>query len=353
MANNRTEKPSPKKRKDAREKGQVARSKELSSAAAYLVLILVFGFGGAAYLIRELQAFTGNLWHSFLTVEITPQSSRQLLHYCGWSVMKLAGPLMVLTLAIGVGAFGAQGGWVFSTEKLKVKFSNINPARKLKSIFSSRGLVELGKALALIIVITLLALDVIRDRTDELHMMAFMSLPMILSVFGDILFSIALRIGIFMALVAVADYFFQRHSFEKDLKQTKQEVKDDFKEMEGNPVVKGRIRRLQMQMARRRMLTAVPTADVVVTNPTEYAVALKYDMQQMSAPKLVAKGKDRLAAKIKEVARQHRIPTVENVPLAQALYKSVEVDQEIPAKLYQAVAQILAYVYKLKETTWR
>jgi flagellar biosynthetic protein FlhB len=353
MANNRTEKPSPKKRKDARKKGQVARSKELSSAAVYLVVLSFFGLGGAAYILRELQIFTGFLWRSFLTVEITPQSSRELLHYCGWSVMKLAAPLLLLTLVIGVGTFGAQGGWVFSTEKLKVSFSNINPARKLKSIFSSRGLVELGKALGLIAVITFLALDVLNDRMVELHTMAFMSVPTILSVFGDVLFTIALRVGIFMALVAVADYFFQRHRFEKDLKQTKQEVKDDFKEMEGNPVVKGRIRRLQMQMARRRMLSAVPTADVVITNPTEYAVALKYDIEKMAAPKVVAKGKERLAAKIKEIAREHRVPTVENVPLAQALYKSVEVDQEVPAKLYQAVAQILAYVYKLKETSWR
>jgi flagellar biosynthesis protein FlhB len=353
MANNRTEKPSPKKRKDARKKGQVARSKELSSAAVYLVMILVLGFGGAAYLLRELQIFAGVLWQTSLTSEITPQSSRKLLLLCAWSVMKLAGPLLVLTLAVGVGAFSVQGGWVFSTDKLKIKFSNINPARKLKSIFSSRGLVELAKASGLILVITLLALDVIKKKIGELHMMAFMNVPMILSVFGDVLFSIAFRVGIFMAFVAIADYFFQRYRFEKDLKQTKQEVKDDFKEMEGNPVVKGRIRRIQIQMARRRMLAAVHTADVVVTNPTEYAVALKYELQKMSAPKVVAKGKDKLAARIKEVAREHRIPTVENVPLAQALYKSVEVDQEIPAKLYQAVAQILAYVYKLKENSWR
>ena len=176
-----------------------------------------------------------------------------------------------------------------------------------------------------------------------------MELRPILGVFGSIVFRIALRIGIFLAVLALADYIFQRYRHSQDLKQTKEEVKRDFKEMEGQPLVKSRIRRIQRELARQRTVQAVESADVVITNPTEYAVALKYEIEEMSAPRLVAKGRGYLARRIKEVARQHDVPTVENVALAQVLYKSVEVDSEIPEALYKVVAEVLAYVFKLKD----
>ncbi len=347
----RTEKASAKKRRDTLRKGQVPRSKEIPAAAGYLVVLLFLKWN-AGDLISQMGDVLRTIWQTSLVSDITILSSRRLLVICGLSVIKLAGPLILLTLVVGVSSSCLLGGVMFKMNKLELKWESLNPAGKVKSVFSTRVLMELGKASGIILVITYLGIDVLWDRMDALRSAAFMSIPQGLAVFGDTLYSIGARVALFLVVWAVADYFYQKHTFEEGLKQTKQEVKDDNKQMEGDPLIKGRIRRAQREIARRRMMAALKNADVVITNPTQYAVALKYEIEKMSAPKVVAKGRGPLARRIKEVAKQHNIPTVENVPLAQALYKSVEIDAEIPGQLYQAVAKILAYVYKLRETSW-
>jgi flagellar biosynthetic protein FlhB len=347
----RTEKPTPKRRRDAREKGQIPRSKEVSAAGTFLV-VLIFLAAGSSYFYSEFKALFSYLWGSLLYSEISVLTARELVVVSLWGVMKLAGPVLVLTLVVALGTSFAQGGVVFAVEPLKFKGDKINPAKNLQKVFSKRGLMELVKSLGLVTIVVYLAFTVIRDYLGVFQMMVVMDLRTILSTWGSAVFSIGLRIGIFLVVVAIADYLFQRYTHEEGLKQTKQEVKDDLKDTEGQPLVKARIRRLQREMARRRMLAAVKTADVVITNPTHYAVALKYEMDSMTAPEVVAKGKEYLAQKIREIADKHKVPIVEDRELARTLYKLVEVGDEVPANLYKAVAQILAYVYKLKSETY-
>jgi len=269
-----------------------------------------------------------------------------------WGVVRLAGPVMGLTFIVALGASFAQGGLVLASEPLKFNSDKVNPAKNLQKVFSKRGWVELAKSLALISVVIYLAASVIWNYLEVFQSMIVMDIRMIVSTWGSTVYSIGIRVGIFMGVVAIGDYLFQRYSHEEGLKQTKHEVKEDMKDTEGQPLVKARIRRLQREMARKRMLSAVKTADVVITNPTHYAVALKYELHEMSAPLVVAKGQDFMAQKIKEIAGKEKVPLFEDVELARTLYKTVEVGDAIPTELYKAVAQILAYVFKMKEETY-
>ena len=347
----RTEKPTPKRRQEALRKGQIPRSKEVSAAATFLVT-LAFLMGASAYLFTELQSVFYRCWGSFLSIEISEITAHELVAMTLWGVIRMAGPVMGLTFVVALGSAFVQGGVVLSAEPLKFKPDKVNPAKNLKKVFSKRSWVELAKSLALISVVIYLAVSVIWDYLGVFQTMVVMDIRTIVSTLGSAVFSIGLRVGIFLAVVAFADYLFQRYNHEQGLKQTKHEIKEDLKDTEGQPLVKARIRRLQREMARKRMLSAVKTADVVVTNPTHFAVALKYEIQEMAAPQVVAKGQEYMAQKIKEIAEQEKVPLVEDVQLARTLYKTVEVGDVIPTDLYKAVAQILAYVYKLKEETY-
>ncbi|MFQ5738028.1 MAG: flagellar biosynthesis protein FlhB [Acidobacteriota bacterium] len=348
-ADNRTEKPTSKKRGDARKKGQFARSKEMAAALVFGAVFLYMNWNGFAVLEQAKSVCREFLSH-FLTIEITPLTARQLLWQSAWSVTKLAAPILFLVAISALAARALQGNLVVTTEALKFKPNSFNPASNAKKIFSPRGAAELAKALALVLILGWLSVNVLRDRVPSFLQLAAMDIPAILSVFAGVLYQVCFRVAVFLLLVAAADYGFQKYRFEEDLKQTKEEVKDDMKQAEGDPLVKRRIRRQQMEMARKRMIGAVKEADVVITNPSHYAVALKYQLQSMSAPRVVAKGQRYLALRIKEVAAEHEVPIVENPPLARALYQSVEVDEQIPEELYKAVAQILAYVYRQKES---
>lgn len=349
MANaDRSEKPTQKKRREAREKGQVPRSKEVTAALTFLILIIYLSFT-QDFLARQMKDLFETFWRSFLTRDLTVQESHELILTVFWSVIKLAGFPLALTVTAILGGTFLQGGLVFSAEKLKFKVEKFNPAQNLKKVFSKRGVVELGKTLALVAILVYLTADVIWSRAGFLERMVVLDPRFILTSLVGIVIDVGWRVGLFLVVVALADYAFQWYRHEEELKQTKQEVKEDLKETEGNPLVKGRIRRLQRDMANKRMMAAVQDADVVVTNPTHYAVALKYSMEEMSAPQVVAKGAGFVARKIKELAEKHEVPMFENVALAQTLYKSVEVGQEVPANLYRAVAQILAHVYRIRK----
>jgi len=348
----RTEKPTPKRRREARRKGQVPRSKEVSSAATFLTA-LVFFMAAGTYMFGEFRSLFQFFWGSFRFHEISAVTAQELATITMWGVLKLAGPVMGLTFLVALGAGFAQGGMVLASEPLKFNPDKVNPAKNLRKVFSKRGWVELVKSLALISVVIYLAASVIWNYLEVFQSMIVMDLRMIVTTWGATIYGVGIRIGIFLGIVAVGDYLFQRYSHEEGLKQTKHEVREDLKDTEGQPLVKARIRRLQREMARRRMLSAVKTADVVVTNPTHFAVALKYELHEMAAPLVVAKGQDYMARKIREIAEKEKVPLVEDVHLAQTLYKSVEVGSPIPTELYKAVAQILAYVYKLKGETYR
>lgn len=280
--------------------------------------------------------------------ELTAASAHRAMIRCGWGVIKLAGPLVTLTLLVGLVSQLAQVGFSFSAERLKLHFERLNPASNFGHLFSLRGLMELIKSVVIFLIIAYIAVSVVKDEFGSLSMLPLMPVNHILLRFGALVYRICLRVSIFLIVLAVADYLFQRFQHEKNLKMTKQEVREDQKDVEGDPKIKGRIRKMQVNLMRRRMMAAVPKADVVITNPTEYAVALAYDADEMAAPQVVAKGKDYLARKIRDIARANDVPIVENPPVARALYKAVEVGQQIPLSLYQAVAEILAFVYKAK-----
>lgn len=347
----KTEKPTPKKRRDAREKGQIARSKDLATSLVFLTAVLVIGFSSSIILVK-FQLVLVSYWKEFLAAELDLLTVQKLLRQAVFSVMKLAAPLVLLTLLVGFGAFLAQGGILLSSHNLKPKFKGLNPKNNLQRVFSKQGLVQLAKSLLLVGVIGYVGYQAVIGFMPKFRVMGLMDLTAMIELYAGFLFSLTLKVALVLVVVGAADFAFQKFKFEEDLKQTKEEVKEDIKQTEGNPLVKSRIRRLQREMARKRMMADVPEADVVITNPTHYAVALKYDLETMAAPRVLAKGRGFLARKIKELAEEHGVPLVENVHLAQSLYKSARVGDEIPAELYRAVAQVLAYIFKLKEENW-
>jgi flagellar biosynthetic protein FlhB len=348
----RTQKATPRKRRKAREKGQIARSRELPFAVTFCLFFLLVSFQ-APRLLAQLQEPFRYFWGNGFGEPVTATNLSDLVMAMGWLVLLPAGPLLALVFVSSVGSLVAQGGFVLTGEPLKPTPNKLNPANNVKKIFSKNGLVQLAKSLSMVAIIVYLTATVIRDNFDQISLLPSMDLRSILSTWGDLLYSVCVRVGIFLVLLAAGDFLFQRYQQEENLKMSKQEVKEENKDTEGNPEIKGKIRRVQMEMARKRMMAAVQEADVVVTNPTHFAVALKFDMETMAAPEVVAKGADHLALRIRKVATEHKVPIVENRELARTLYRTVEIGDEVPLQLYRAVAQILAYVYKLKKNTYR
>ncbi|MFH1574231.1 MAG: flagellar biosynthesis protein FlhB [Acidobacteriota bacterium] len=343
----KTERPTPRKLQKAREKGQVARSKEVPSAFVLLGGFVFLSYGG----MRIIEGFQSQV-RGFLTLrppaEFTPTYVMAMATYIVTDVLALMGPALVVVLMLSTGANVIQGGVTFSWHQLGFRFEKLNPKNGLSKVFSKNGIVELLKGLALLIVILAVSYGVIREHLPLYPRLVLMDAGQLLYWTALITYRICLRVGVALLVISAADFVFQKHRFTEQLKMTKQEVKDEFKDLEGDPLTRSRIRRIQREMARKRMMADVPTADVVVTNPTHYAVALSYKMESMEAPKVVAKGVGFLAIRIKELAQMHDIPLVENPPLARMLYKTVEVGAFIPVQLYQAVAEILAYIYKIR-----
>jgi len=348
---NQTEKPTSRRLQKAREKGQVARSKEVPAAAVLLGGLLFLSYFGS----RMLQDMRGQL-SDFLRIRPPQDFSAAFVSTLAFDAMTRAAllimPMMLVICIIGIASNVMQSGLIFSWHQLAFRFEKLKPSSGLSRIFSKNGVVELVKSLVLVLVISYISYQVVIQHMPLYPRLVLMDAGQLLYWTGTICYQVCLRVCIFLVLIAIADYAFQKYRFLEQLKMTKQEVKDEFKEMEGDPLTRGRIRRIQREMARKRMMTAVPTADVVITNPTHYAVALTYDMNKMEAPQVVAKGVGFLAIKIKELAQKHDVPIVENRSLAQTLYKTVEVGAFVPVTLYRAVAEILAYIYKTRNR-WR
>lgn len=344
----KSEEPTSKRLEESRKKGQIARSRELNT-----VVVTMAGIGG-------LLAYGGDFGQTLLElmrgnfalsrdVLLDDRSMALYLLASGKLALEAMLPLLVVLLIAAVLGPIGLGGWLFSPEAMAPKASRMNPAAGLKRMFSNHALVELLKALAKFTVILLVALAVLSADQDDLLAIANQPLEAAIIHSAELVGWSMLWMACGLILIAAVDVPFQLWDHKQKLMMTKQEVRDEYKDSEGKPEVKSRIRQMQREMAERRMMAAIPTADVVITNPTHFAVALKYDPAKGAAPVLLAKGGDFMALKIREIAQQHKVMVLESPGLARAVYFSTELDQQIPAGLYLAVAQVLAYVYQLKQ----
>ncbi len=343
----KTEKPTPKKLRDARKEGQVARSVEVSSAMILLASLAFFYFGGQ-WFVRTSRLLLQNIFQNYLLAELNQGDFFRLALFSMQQFIILLGPLMAALVVVGILANVMQVGFLYTTKPIVPKFSKINPIAGFGRIFSLRSLVDLFKSLFKITVLGYVAVAVYRAHFHEFFGLLNQPVNRILVFLALISFQILWRCSLVLAALALLDYLYQRWEWIQDLKMTKDEIKDEFKQMEGDPQLKARIRSLQMAAARQRMMQEIPRADVVITNPMHLAVALVYDKRRSAAPMVVAKGAGVVAANIKKVAREHGVPVVENKPLARMIYQLVKINEMIPVDLYQAVAEVLAYVYKLK-----
>ena len=349
MAGEKTEKATPKRRQDERKKGNVFQSREIG-----VVFSLLVSFYGlkllAPYILRALEWSIRNYFYQAATVDeiITSDAIRYFIQGCGVFAVA-AMPLLLVCGAVSVIATLAQTRGLFTMKSAAPKFSRLNPIEGIKKMFSMRGVVELLKSLAKIIVLGYIIWLQFRDEFWAFPRLMDMEPLQGMAFTANIVLEIAKSAAIVMVFVAAADYFYQWWDYEKNLRMSKQELKEEYKQTEGDPQVKGKIRERQQAQARQRMMKKVPGADVVIRNPTHFAVALKYDPQRSSAPVVVAKGADSLALRIVAVAQENGVFITENKPLARGLYEAVDLDREIPDRFYQPVAEVLAFVYSLKK----
>ena len=344
----KTEDPTEKRKKDSREKGEIARSKELNTLAIMLagsIGLLIFG-GALARDMMDLMRYNFSISRETL---LNPDSMGLFLLHSGKVALIAVQPVLVTLLIAALVGPIALGGWLFAAGSLAPKFSRMNPAAGIKRMFSAKALVELLKALAKFFIILIVALLVLQSDIDDLLRIAHEPLELAVIHSVQVVAWSALWMACGLILIAAVDVPVQLWESHKKLLMTKQEVRDEHKDQEGRPEVKQRIRQLQREMSQRRMMSAIPDADVIITNPTHYAVALKYDPEKGAAPMLLAKGSDFLALKIREIGAKHNILLLESPALARSIYHSTEQDQEIPAGLYLAVAQVLAYVYQIRQ----
>lgn len=347
----RTEQATPRRREEARKKGQVAKSREIPSVAI-LVSGISFIFLLGAYIYRHLSTEMVRIFKMLgrpsLGMEEIKTLHIELIQY----LFIILCPVFLVLIIISILSYQVQTRFLFSIEPLKWDFSKINPISGFKRILSKHGLVELLKSLLKFVMIGTVSYVVIRKELSEVLLLIHQSPGQIFHYIRSVSWDLLLKTCSMMAVLALSDYLFQRWSYERQLRMTRQELKEEMKLTEGDPLVKSRIRSIQRHLARRRMMAEVPKADVVITNPTHLAVALYYRSKEMKAPKVIAKGAGWIAEKIIEIARANHILIVENKPLAQTLYRNVDIGETIPSDLYQAVADILAYVYRVKNKVW-
>ena len=349
----KTEEPTAKKLSDARNEGQVAKGKDLTSAVMLLVLFMVLRFTvgnmGEGFIECFNKNYTqiGDLFTS-THGEYNMQYTIALIQSAALDMLKLLIPFFGIGFIIAIVIELAQVKWKPTSKPLQPKLSKFNPINGIKRMFSVRTLVSLNKQVVILVVIIIVVYNKLKSRMSDIYMLYDIPLISAIMFLGDIIFDIGTVICVIYTIIGIADYVFEKRKFRKDMMMTKQEVKDEWKNTEGNPEVKNKIRQKMSEASRRRMMQSVPEADVVFTHPTHFAVALKYEQNKGKAPVVVAKGEDYLAAKIKEAARENNIEIVENKPLARMLYYNVELDEEIPPELYQAVAEVLAFVYNIK-----
>jgi flagellar biosynthetic protein FlhB len=343
----KTEAPTPRRRQEAREQGQVARSQDLSSAALLVgAMVLLKAFGDDV--VGALRGLVAEGLSARSLGDGSPVGMFDPFRSPLGQVARSLAPLLVGAALLAVAVNLAQVGWAFNPKRLQPNLAALNPFKGLGKVFG-RGRSPMGAvmgAIKLVLVVTV-AYSALHGRLGDVVMAQEMGYLQILGLAAGLVYSIGLRVGVMLLILAILDYAWQRWRLERELRMSKQEVKEEMRRMEGDPKVKQRRRQIAMQIAHQRLKKDVPTADLVVTNPTEFAVALKYDNAAMHAPRVIAKGQGILAKRIREIAIASGVPILERKPLARALFKLVEVGQEIPEQFYSAVAEILAYVYEL------
>ena len=349
----KTEPATAKKLREAREEGQVAKSKELSAAIDLIALFLVLKVF-ISYIGENLISVFSLIYKKMPDIindsagGMSIFSATTVINNVMLVILKIVAPVFIVGVACCVLVNVFQVGWKVTSKPMKPKASKINPMSGFKRIFSKDSLFELVKSIVKIVLIVYVAYTSIKDHQNDLFLLYDIPLMQVIILVGSIVIDAGFKISLVYLVVGIADWLYQKHKFKEDMKMTKQEVKDEYKNTEGNPEIKGRQRSKMREVSQRRMMQNLPTADVVITNPTHLSVAIKYDAEQNSAPIVIAKGEDFLAMKIREIAKENNIEIVENKPLARMLYANVDVGAEVPPELYQAVAEVLAFVYSLK-----
>jgi flagellar biosynthetic protein FlhB len=351
MSQERSEQPTGKRLRDAAERGQVARSKEVQDVVQLAAALMTLSWVGS-YMVGSLSAkvgaglsqIDGVAHRTVMPSELTAIATG----YLG-SLALIVGPVMATAVVGGLVAVSAQGGWNVSWKPLQPDITKLNPMNGMKRLVPTKAGLDLVRVGIVAVALAWVAYGVVQPFIETSTLLSRVSLTDATGSAWTTVLTLVKRALIVFATVAAADYLLKRYQLRKSLKMTKQEVKEEHKMLEGNPEIKGRVRRLQRDLARRRMLASVPKATVVITNPTHFAVALEYKRDAMAAPRVLAKGADHMAQRIKDVAREHGIPTVENVTLARALYAHAEIDEVIPSDLFEAVAEVLAYLVRLKQ----
>lgn len=343
----RTEEATQQRREDFRKRGQVAHTRELASVLMLLSSALILWLLGRFMLAQVLDIFNHSFGPFLIDAARGGDYAPAVLFIAKRAVLVLA-PLVGILAVMSVTSSIVQTGLLNNEEALEFNLERINPLEGFKRLFSLRSAVEGLKSLLKLMLVAVVVALLVKDQVVKVPLLVTFSVNQLMLFAGELTVRLMGGVGVFMGVIAAADYFFQRWELEKRMRMTKQEIKEEHKSREGDPMIKARIRRIQREMANKRMMADVPKADVVVTNPTHIACALRYDPQTMAAPQLIAKGAGAIAEKIKELARAHGIPIMENKPLARTMYKTMKIGQFIPRELFTAVAQVLSYVYKLK-----
>ncbi|WP_053957422.1 flagellar biosynthesis protein FlhB [Inediibacterium massiliense] len=345
----KTEEATPKRKKEAREEGQILQSREINSALILLCTFFVLSLMGN-FIYRNFMIFTKNIFLEMKDIEglFNTNGIHKLFLNSALLTGKIVTPVVGTAFIMGIICSYVQVGFLFTTKPLQPKFSRINPINGMKKYFSLKPIVEFLKSMIKLCAVGYITFSYVMKQSKNMVDLMDMDILQIIGYLGKVTVGIGFRAAIVLMILAVVDYYYQKFEYEKELKMSKQEIKEEYKQIEGDPQIKGKIKERQRQMAMNRMMQDIPKADVIITNPTHYAIAIRYDSTLEEAPIVLAKGKDLIAQKIKQIASENDIIMVENRMLARTLYSTVEIGDFIPPDLYQAVAEVLAYVYKVK-----
>ncbi|MDG5788174.1 flagellar biosynthesis protein FlhB [Evansella sp. AB-P1] len=348
FAQEKTEKATPKKRKESRQKGQVAKSTDVNTAFILLFVFLSFWFFGR-FSVEQLFSIAQFTFQEYMLIDLTENNVQSMFIEYSFQAALVVAPFMFIAMIAGVFSNYLQVGILFAPEAIKMKLEKLDPIKGAKRIFSIRALVEFLKSMLKITLVGIVTFSIIWIFLDDILKLSLYSIGEGVRLIGNLTVIMGLAVAILLIFLSVFDYLYQKYDHEKNIKMSKQDVKDEYKKTEGDPLIKSKIKEKQRQMAMSRMMAEVPKADVVITNPTHYAVALKYDGNQMDAPIIVAKGVDFIALKVINIAKNNDVITVENRPLARALYSQAEIGDAVPEDLFKAVAEVLAYVYRIQK----
>ncbi|MCO7174706.1 flagellar biosynthesis protein FlhB [Sporolactobacillus kofuensis] len=347
FAGEKTEKATPHKREESRKKGQIFKSVDLSTAISMLAFFIYFRIAGGKF-VEQLAQMMGIFFNRDLSMGVTENTIHRLFSELSMQVLQLLLPILIVALVIGVATQIVQVGILFLPDQLMFKPERLDPLKGLKRIYSLRAIVEFLKSILKIVFIGIVAFAILWMNRQSITQLASQPLTESVRTIATIVLNMGIAVAVSLIALSLLDYLYQKYDYEKNIRMSKQDIKDEFKSIEGNPQIKSKIKERQRQMALRRMMQEVPKADVIITNPTHFAVALTYDAEKMGSPQVIAKGADLIALRIKEIARANQIVIVEKKPLARALFHQLEIGDTIPEEFFKAVAEILAYVYRLK-----